>query len=104
MSRAGLGVNPVTGTLAASEGADTAAFIGLAAVFGTLAATEGADRGGEQFPSHPQPKRRCHQRTLRPPGGLRTPAEAAAKLGCSIKTLNGHVAAGALKYVIIGHG
>src|SRR5262245_49878176 len=39
-----------------------------------------------------------------PPDGLRTPAEAARKLGCSIKTLNGHVAAGALKYVAIGHG
>jgi hypothetical protein len=47
--------------------------------------------------------RRRHQRQ-RPPDGSRTPAEAAAKLGCSIKTLNGHVAAGALKYVIVGHG
>ena len=47
-----------------------------------------------------QPKRR-HQR---PPDGLRTASEAAAKLGCSVKTLKGHVAAGALNYVIIGHG
>ena len=39
-----------------------------------------------------------------PPDGLRTPAEAARKLRCSIKTLNGHVASGALRYVIIGHG
>jgi hypothetical protein len=39
-----------------------------------------------------------------PPAGLRTKAEAAAKLGCSIKTLNGHVASGALRYVLIGHG
>ena len=38
------------------------------------------------------------------PGGLKTAAQAAAKLGCSIKTLKGHVAAGALKYVILGHG
>src|SRR5215831_3272705 len=43
-------------------------------------------------------------RRIRPPDGLRTPAEAAAKLACSIKTLNGHVASGALRYVIIGHG
>jgi hypothetical protein len=39
-----------------------------------------------------------------PPGGLLTALQAAAKLGCSIKTLNGHVASGALRYVIIGHG
>ena len=30
--------------------------------------------------------------------------EAAAKLGCSIKTLTGYVVAGTLKYVAIGHG
>jgi hypothetical protein len=42
--------------------------------------------------------------TSRPPDGLRTAAEAAAKLRCSIKTLNGHVAAGRLKYVHVGHG
>src|SRR5262249_44085455 len=39
-----------------------------------------------------------------PPDGLKTTAQAAAKLGCSIKTLNGHVTSGALKYVAIGHG
>src|SRR5262249_9474167 len=39
-----------------------------------------------------------------PPAGLRTPAEAARRLGCSIKTLNGHVASGALRYVDVGHG
>jgi helix-turn-helix protein len=51
-------------------------------------------------------KRRYRQRksALPVPGGLLTSAEAAAKLGCSIKTLNGHIAAGALKYVAIGHG
>jgi len=38
------------------------------------------------------------------PDGLKTAAQAAAKLGCSIKTLNGHIASGALRYVIIGHG
>jgi hypothetical protein len=41
---------------------------------------------------------------VRPPDGLRTKAEAASKLGCSIKTLDGHVASGALRYVALGHG
>src|SRR5262249_5241106 len=36
--------------------------------------------------------------------GLKTAAQAAAKLNCSIKTLNGHVASGALHYVDIGRG
>ena len=39
-----------------------------------------------------------------PPDGLKTAAQAAAKLNCSIKTLNGHVAAGELKYIVIGRG
>jgi hypothetical protein len=38
------------------------------------------------------------------PAGLRTPREAARKLRCSIKTLNGHIASGALRYVNVGHG
>src|SRR5262245_38763671 len=38
------------------------------------------------------------------PDGLRTPAEAARKLRCSIKTLFAHVASGALRYVDIGRG
>ena len=38
------------------------------------------------------------------PDGLRTPAEAARKLRCSIKTLRAHVAASDLRYVIIGKG
>ena len=33
-----------------------------------------------------------------------TAREAAAKLGCSAKTLNGHIESGALRYVNIGHG
>jgi len=41
---------------------------------------------------------------VRPPDGLHTPREAAAKLGCSIKTLFAHVAAGALRYVDTGRG
>jgi hypothetical protein len=38
------------------------------------------------------------------PDGLKTAAQAAAKLNCSIKTLNAHVAVGDLRYVIIGKG
>jgi len=38
------------------------------------------------------------------PDGLKTAAQATAKLNCSIKTLNAHVAAGDLRYVIIGKG
>jgi len=38
------------------------------------------------------------------PGGLKTQAQAALKLNCSIKTLKAHVEAGELKYVTIGHG
>jgi hypothetical protein len=52
-----------------------------------------------------QPRRQHKPRPDVPPGWeLRTPAEAAAKLRCSLKTLKGHVAAGTLKYVAIGHG
>jgi hypothetical protein len=49
-------------------------------------------------------KKRRRRRLPAPPGGLRTKAEAAAKLRCSGKTLNGHIASGALRYVAIGHG
>jgi hypothetical protein len=51
----------------------------------------------------PKPPRQRRARSA-PPGGLRTMGEAAARLGCSIKTLNGHVATRALRYVNIGHG
>lgn len=47
---------------------------------------------------------RQYKARLAPPDGLLTPAEAAAKLRCSIKTLKGHIATGAVRYVIIGHG
>ena len=39
-----------------------------------------------------------------PSDGLKTAAQAAAKLGCSIKTLKGHIKAGELKYVALGSG
>src|SRR4051794_2817674 len=57
-------------------------------------------RAGESF------TKRHRQRAVRAtvPGGLLTAAQAAAKLNCSIKTLNGHVKACELKYVIIGRG
>ena len=48
--------------------------------------------------------RRQHRHRKRMPDGLMTMREAAAKLGCSVKTLKGHIACGALRYVIIGHG
>jgi hypothetical protein len=51
-----------------------------------------------------KPSRKPRTVRARPPDGLRTKAEAAAKLGCSIKTLDGHVDSGALSYVPIGHG
>jgi hypothetical protein len=53
-------------------------------------------------PLHPPRKRRKPRVT--PADGLRTPAEAAARLGCSIRTLNKHVAAGELAYVTLGQG
>src|SRR5262245_46179825 len=53
---------------------------------------------------YPQPKRR--QRKPRPPvpDGLKTAAQAAAKLNCSSKTLKAHIDHGDLKYVAIGRG
>src|SRR5262249_16237593 len=41
---------------------------------------------------------------LPPPDGLITPAEAARRLRCSVKTLNAPVAAGDVRYVSIGKG
>src|SRR5262245_18186037 len=49
-------------------------------------------------------ERAARKPRLPPPDGLKSAAQAAANLGCSIKTLNGHVASGALKYVALGHG
>ena len=61
---------------------------------------------GRQAIPLPGTPAKCNERKLRqsPPDGLRTSAEAARKLRCSIKTLNGHIASGALKYVVLGHG
>lgn len=49
---------------------------------------------------------RLYCRRPRPPvpNGLRTLAEGAARLGCSVRTLRGHIASGAISYVVIGHG
>ena len=50
-------------------------------------------------------KPRCqHHPRIHVPDGLRTMREAAARLGCSVKTLKAHIASGALGYVVIGHG
>jgi excisionase family DNA binding protein len=46
----------------------------------------------------------CEPRRLPPPNGLLTAAQAAARLGISIRTLREHVATGALRYVNVGHG
>jgi hypothetical protein len=54
--------------------------------------------------ARPTRKRRQHKPRAQIPGGLFTLAQAADKLGCSIKTINGHIASGALGYVRIGHG
>jgi excisionase family DNA binding protein len=49
--------------------------------------------------------RRAQRATrVRPPDGLRSEAEAAAKLSISIRTLREHVASGSLRYVNIGRG
>src|SRR5262245_61382569 len=53
---------------------------------------------------YPQPQRRRRQPRTSVPGGLLTAAQAAAKLGISVKTLNGYIELGALKYVAFGHG
>jgi hypothetical protein len=58
-----------------------------------------------QFKRKPQVKRKpARPARIRPPDGLRTRAEAAAKIGCSLKTLDGHVETGALRYVALGRG
>ena len=51
----------------------------------------------------PKPRRQRHPRERKPDDPM-TMREAAARLGCSIKTLDGHIASGALRYVNIGHG
>jgi Meiotically Up-regulated Gene 113 (MUG113) protein len=48
--------------------------------------------------------RRLRTTRVRPPDGLLFKAEAAAKLGCSIMTLDRYVKIGALPYVALGHG
>src|SRR5262249_26241920 len=70
-------------------------------------ASAGLERGKTQ-PVPPQSPRAERQRgapAVAPlPDGLRTPAEAARKLRCSIKTLNAHAAAGNRRYISIGKG
>jgi len=54
-----------------------------------------------KYPKPAKPARKPRQPSS---DGLKTAAQAAAKLNCSIKTLNAHVAAGDLRYVSIGKG
>jgi hypothetical protein len=49
-------------------------------------------------------KLRQRKRRVTPPDGLKTAAQAAAKLNCSLRTLDGYVASGTLKYVAGGLG
>jgi hypothetical protein len=58
-------------------------------------------RWPEDLPRKPRKPRKPRQPS---PDGLKTAAQAVAKLNCSIKTLNAHVAAGDLRYVSIGKG
>jgi hypothetical protein len=57
----------------------------------------------QKMPLSQKAHRRRHPRQHLP-DGLRTLAQGAEKLACSLKTLRGHIASGALRYVIIGHG
>src|SRR5262245_2615510 len=49
-------------------------------------------------------ERAARKQRVRGPDDPLTMTEAAAKLGCSQKTLKGHIAAGRLRYFTIGHG
>jgi hypothetical protein len=71
----------------------------LPEITGVLGAVEGSDMAQ-------MVGKRCRRRIPRIPlpNGLRPEREAAAKLGCSVKTIRGHVKSGALRYVVIGHG
>jgi excisionase family DNA binding protein len=53
---------------------------------------------------HAAPPKPARKRRERAPDGLLTMQEAAARLGCSTKTLKGHIAAGEIGYVALGHG
>jgi hypothetical protein len=68
------------------------------------AATVSKERTAEHSVVSKPAKRQHKPREQHMPDGLLTQARAAARLGCSIKTLNGHVASGALRYVNTGHG
>jgi hypothetical protein len=58
-----------------------------------------AERTRQAGHNEPEPKH-----PVEPIPGLRTPREAAARLRCSLKTLNAHVESGALRYVLVGRG
>src|SRR5262245_18624885 len=67
----------------------------LAALSETDAAPRGASNDAPRRPRKPR---------IAAPGDLLAPAQAADKLGISIKTLNAHVAARELRCVIVGRG
>jgi hypothetical protein len=73
----------------------------------TLASLDDVEAGLRQYEAlcngTAKPERRRRERP-RPLDGLLTADEAAARLRCSVKTLNGYVASGTVRYVAIGHG
>jgi hypothetical protein len=58
-----------------------------------------ADARKEGMSAKPQPTK-----PRKTPDDLMTMRDAAARVGCGVKTFKGHVARGAVRYVIIGHG
>jgi hypothetical protein len=71
----------------------------LPEITGVLCAVEGSDTA--QINAH-RSRRRIPRIPL--PDSLRPEREVAAKFGCSVKTVRGHVKSGALRCVVIGHG
>jgi hypothetical protein len=72
--------------------------------FLALAAALHDAKQSQTAPASPPRAHRLRKPHHPPPDGLKTAAQAASKLGCSVKTLDGYIKAGALKYVAIGHG
>jgi hypothetical protein len=58
----------------------------------------------EGMSAKPQPTKPQPTKPHKTPDDLMTMREAAARARCSVKTFKGHVASGAIRYVIIGHG
>jgi hypothetical protein len=57
---------------------------------------------GEPWPALHEVPRRARKPRMPTPDGLRSMREAAGRLDCPVKTLAGHIAAGAPRYVVVG--